>query len=111
MQLLQPAFAHTTARYEIPLRSVARFGPVPLTAVPGENVSYDLVGCPVRGSKEQIVEYGIVLISHRQLETAAEPIHRPGSNHVDTARCGVLEQPVQAGRLSRPSEPEMPASS
>ena len=37
--------------------------------------------------------------STRTLITAAEPIDRPGSNHVDLTSCGVLQQPIEARTL------------
>jgi hypothetical protein len=37
--------------------------------------------------------------AHQVLHAAAEPIDRPGGNHVDLACRGVLEQPIETGPL------------
>jgi hypothetical protein len=49
----------------------------------------------------QIAVKGLKLVQKldQVLKTAAKPINGPRRNHVDTPRCGVLQQSVQAGAL------------
>ena len=49
----------------------------------------------------QIAAHGLKLIQEADqiLEAAAETIHRPCRDHVDLARRGILEQPVEARAL------------
>ena len=52
----------------------------------------------------QIAVKGLKLVQKldQVLETAAKPINGPSRDQVDTPRCGVLQQPVQAGALFPP---------
>ena len=52
----------------------------------------------------QIAVEGLQFVQklYQVLETATKPVNGPRRDHVDTPRCGVLQQPVQAGALFPP---------
>src|SRR4029077_20705043 len=49
----------------------------------------------------QVTANGLELTqeAHKVLRAAPQPIDRPGGNHVDLPRCGVLQQPVEGRSL------------